>query len=116
MYIFLGSIFSFILLFLFRYEQLGYLEIDGTEIVEGQSPGTLKQLNTNNLLYLGKYEGWINYKRINSQYYPVSVWFLVSVNILSHKVVKYTFNYVCLVYDYCLDLHCIWYWGLYLLF
>ena len=57
MYILLGSVFSFILLFLFRYEQLGYLEIDGTEIVEGQSPGTLKQLNTNNLLYLGRYEG-----------------------------------------------------------
>jgi len=36
-----------------RNNQLGYLELDGTEVVEGTSPGSLKQLNVPNKLYIG---------------------------------------------------------------
>lgn len=37
-----------------RYHRTGYIEIDGTEIVDGTSPGNLKQLNVGNRLYIGK--------------------------------------------------------------
>ena len=36
-----------------RYERVGYLEIDGTEVIEGTSPAPLQQLNTNAKIYLG---------------------------------------------------------------
>ncbi len=39
----------------FRYKRVGYLEIDGTEVVEGTSPGALSQLNTKSLIYIGMY-------------------------------------------------------------
>lgn len=38
----------------FRYERIGYLEIDGTEVIEGTSAGALKQLNTQSKLYVGE--------------------------------------------------------------
>ena len=33
---------------------MGLLELDGTEVVEGTSPGSLKQLNVPNILYIGE--------------------------------------------------------------
>lgn len=39
-----------------RYERVGYLEIDGTEVIEGTSPGRLKQLNTQSKIYVGGME------------------------------------------------------------
>lgn len=38
-----------------RYEKTGYIEVDGTEVVEGTSPGALKQLNTEASIFIGKY-------------------------------------------------------------
>ena len=39
---------------IFRSHKLGYLEIDGEEGVESNSPGNLKQLNVENTVYIGK--------------------------------------------------------------
>jgi len=39
-----------------RYDRLGYLEVDGTEVVEGMSPAPLKQLNIKPRLYIGGME------------------------------------------------------------
>ena len=39
---------------IFRFDRVGYLEVDGTEIIEGQSPIGLSQLNTEAKLYIGQ--------------------------------------------------------------
>ena len=40
-------------MFCSRYDRVGMLEVDGTEIIEGESPGLLTQLNTEAKFYLG---------------------------------------------------------------
>lgn len=38
-----------------RNNQEGYLEVDGRKSITMRSPGTLRQLNTDTGLYVGKY-------------------------------------------------------------
>jgi hypothetical protein len=43
------------LLLYFRDERVGSLEVDGMTLVEGKSPGSLKQLNTGDEIYIGTF-------------------------------------------------------------
>lgn len=38
----------------YSFERTGYLEIDGTAVMEGVSPGNMKQLTTYGRIYIGQ--------------------------------------------------------------
>jgi len=53
-------VFRFVLIIMsrllyFRDERVGSLEVDGMTLVEGKSPGSLKQLNTGDEIYIGTF-------------------------------------------------------------
>jgi len=53
--VFLYTSFSGIFVLYFSDRQDGYLAIDNQEIVEGSSKGSYTMLNTNKIIYIGKY-------------------------------------------------------------